>query len=57
MALVRDVVEDVRAPEARVRVEAPSDLWLLADRLRLRQALENLAANAYGRRRAALLSC
>jgi two-component system, OmpR family, sensor kinase len=45
-ALVREIAEAMSAPGAAVRVEAPPELPIVADPVRLRQVLENLLANA-----------
>ena len=44
--LAREVAQDMSSPGSPVRVEAPPELAVLADAARLRQALENLVANA-----------
>jgi signal transduction histidine kinase len=45
-ALAREIAEDLSSPEAEVHVDAPPELAMVADPVRLRQALENLLANA-----------
>src|SRR5918911_3334628 len=44
--LARDVVRDLAVPEVPVRVQGTDELVVTADPRRLRQALENLLANA-----------
>jgi two-component system, OmpR family, sensor kinase len=46
-ALVREMAEAMSTPGTAVRVEAPPELAVVADPVRLRQALENLLANAH----------
>jgi signal transduction histidine kinase len=45
-ALAREIAEDLSSPGAVVHVDAPAELALVADPVRLRQALENLLGNA-----------
>jgi signal transduction histidine kinase len=47
--LARDVARDLAAPEVAIRVRGPDELVVVADPQRLRQALENLPANAIHR--------
>lgn len=44
--LVREVVEMMKDSEANISVRLPEELWVEADGHRVRQALENLLANA-----------
>jgi two-component system, OmpR family, sensor kinase len=44
--LAREIAQDMSSPAAAVRVAAPPELAVLADPVRLRQALENLVTNA-----------
>jgi signal transduction histidine kinase len=45
-ALAREIGQDLSSPGATVHVDAPVELAMVADPVRLRQALENLLANA-----------
>jgi signal transduction histidine kinase len=45
-ALAREIAHDMSWPGAAVRLEAPAELTVRADPIRLRQGLENLLANA-----------
>ncbi|KYF69873.1 histidine kinase [Sorangium cellulosum] len=45
-ALARDTAQTLGTPSVDVRVEGPAELHVVADRARLRQALENLVSNA-----------
>ena len=44
--LTRDVARDLAVPEVAIRMRGPDELVVVADPQRLRQALENLLANA-----------
>jgi signal transduction histidine kinase len=46
IALVADAVEGMEVPGTRIEVRAPSELRIVADPTRLRQAVANLLANA-----------
>ncbi|WP_438027863.1 ATP-binding protein [Sorangium sp. So ce233] len=45
-ALARDTAQALGTPSVDVRVEGPAELTAVADKARLRQALENLVSNA-----------
>src|SRR5207237_1442069 len=45
-AIVREAADGLAVPGTRVEVELPSDVVVLADPSRVRQAIENLLANA-----------
>ncbi|KYF70618.1 histidine kinase [Sorangium cellulosum] len=45
-ALAQEIARTLGAPSVDVRVEGPPELMVVADRARLRQALENLVSNA-----------
>ena len=49
--LIREVAEGLSAPDAAIHVDVPLELPVVADPSRLRQALENLLANAIQLRR------
>jgi two-component system, OmpR family, sensor kinase len=49
VSLAHDITDSLGTPRVEIRVEGPRELVVVADRDRLRQALENLVSNAIKR--------